>query len=59
MFFVIFTSFNTSIVSASGFSSSKDKVNENVLDNNVSIAHREASGYTPEHTFYAYDKSYK
>lgn len=57
--FVIFTSFNTSIVSASDFSSSKDKVNENVLDNNVSIAHRGASGYAPEHTFYAYDKSHK
>ena len=57
--FVIFTSFNTSIVSASDFSSSKDKVNENVLDNNVSIAHRGASGYGPEHTFYAYDKSHK
>ncbi|WP_081979842.1 glycerophosphodiester phosphodiesterase [Staphylococcus sp. ZWU0021] len=57
--FVIFTSFNTSIVSASGFSSSKDKVNENILDNNVSIAHRGASGYAPEHTFYAYDKAHK
>ena len=57
--FVIFTSFNTSIVSASGFSSSKDKVNENILDNNVSIAHRGASGYAPEHTFYSYDKAHK
>lgn len=57
--FVIFTSFNTSIVSASGFSSSKDKVNKNILDNNVSIAHRGASGYAPEHTFYAYDKAHK
>ena len=57
--FVIFTSFNTSIVSASGFSSSKDKVNENILDNNVSIAHRGASGYAPEHTFDSYDKAHK
>ena len=57
--FVIFTSFNTSIVSASGFSSSKDKVNENILYNNVSIAHRGASGYAPEHTFDSYDKAHK
>ncbi|MSU30995.1 glycerophosphodiester phosphodiesterase [Staphylococcus sp. McC-251-APC-3A2] len=34
-------------------------LNENILDHNVSIAHRGASGYAPEHTFYAYDKSHK
>lgn len=56
---VIFTSINTNVINASGFSSSKNKVNENNLDNNVSIAHRGASGYAPEHTFYAYDKAHK
>ncbi len=56
---VIFTSINTNVINASGFSSSKNKVNENILDNNVSIAHRGASGYAPEHTFYAYDKAHK
>lgn len=56
---VIFTSTNTNVINASGFSSSKNKVNENILDNNVSIAHRGASGYAPEHTFYAYDKAHK
>src|SRR5699024_3697249 len=56
---VIFTTLNTNVVSASGFASSKEKVKENILDNKVSIAHRGASGYAPEHTFYAYDKSHK
>ena len=56
---VIFTSINTNVINASGFSSSKNKVNENILDNNVSIAHRGASGDAPEHTFYAYDKAHK
>lgn len=56
---VIFTSINTNVINASGFSSSKNKVNENILDNNVSIAHRGASGYAPEHTFYSYDKAHK
>lgn len=31
--------------------------NKNVLDRNVAIAHRGASGYAPEHTFFAYDKA--
>lgn len=56
---MIFTTLNTNVVSASGFASSKEKVKENILDNKVSIAHRGASGYAPEHTFYAYDKSHK
>lgn len=56
---VIFTSIKTNVINASGFSLSKNKVNENILDNNVSIAHRGASGYAPEHTFYAYDKAHK
>src|SRR5699024_12345995 len=56
---VIFTTLNTNVVSASGFASSKEKVKENILDNKVSIAHRGASGYAAEHTFYAYDKSHK
>ena len=56
---VIFTSINTNVINASGFSSSKNKVNENILDNNVSIAHRGASGYAPEHTFDSYDKAHK
>lgn len=29
----------------------------NILNQNVSIAHRGASGYAPEHTFFAYDKA--
>lgn len=29
----------------------------NVLNKNVAIAHRGASGYAPEHTFFAYDKA--
>ncbi|WP_412520457.1 glycerophosphodiester phosphodiesterase [Staphylococcus simulans] len=29
----------------------------NVLNQNVAIAHRGASGYAPEHTFFAYDKA--
>lgn len=51
--FVIFTTINTNITNANGISSSK----EMKKDRNVSIAHRGASGYAPEHTFYAYDKS--
>ena len=30
---------------------------KNVLAKNVAIAHRGASGYAPEHTFFAYDKA--
>lgn len=57
--FVIFTTINANVVIASGYSSSKEKIKENILNNNISIAHRGASGYAPEHTFYAYDKSHK
>src|SRR5699024_3459686 len=56
---VIFTTLNTNVVSASDFASSKKKVMENILDNKVSISHRVASGYAPKHTFYAYDKYHK
>lgn len=44
-------------VMASGFSSQGDTYHKNILDNNVSIAHRGASGYAPEHTIFAYDKA--
>lgn len=30
---------------------------QNILNKNVAIAHRGASGYAPEHTFFAYDKA--
>ncbi|MEB7754499.1 glycerophosphodiester phosphodiesterase [Staphylococcus pseudoxylosus] len=44
-------------VIASGFSSQGDTYHKNILDSNVSIAHRGASGYAPEHTIFAYDKA--
>lgn len=44
-------------VMASGFSSPEDTYHKNILDSNVSIAHRGASGYAPEHTIFAYDKA--
>lgn len=44
-------------VEASGFSSKRDVHDQNILDGNVSIAHRGASGYAPEHTIFAYDKA--
>ncbi|MHD0397837.1 glycerophosphodiester phosphodiesterase [Staphylococcus simulans] len=39
--------------------STKNKANHphNILNQNVAIAHRGASGYAPEHTFFAYDKA--
>ena len=45
--------------STSTFAYSKEQEHKSILEDNVSIAHRGASGYSPEHTFYAYDKAYK
>ncbi|MDK9864265.1 glycerophosphodiester phosphodiesterase [Staphylococcus equorum] len=56
---LVLTPITTSIISASGFSSQKEIKDNNVLDKNVSIAHRGASGYAPEHTFFSYDKSHE
>lgn len=45
------------VSSDSSASQNNAQQNKNVLAKNVAIAHRGASGYAPEHTFFAYDKA--